>query len=230
MGALLGNILGFCACCNTESDNGFSTWFVLSFCGAIIGIPLAHISTSISAKVVSKIHAQTEQEISLYKKEFEAEAQRMSIGYSKNTVVTGVANIISDRFIKAIIGADRSPHIEKVSIRSDFVVNKRSIYYDKFYGTIFSNSLRSFNWDASDYADVYDFFTNRYADLESPLERAAVARAIVPIVESRIGQRFRYVGAAVFSLDANYFYSGDNACVTITYTEQNHNYRPVQSW
>lgn len=229
IGFLVGFFACFGVCSATDSGGaGIATWIALSIGGAILGAVLAicinagHNSSTNSAdkeiaseqsrceNAVTEIYAQAARDIASYKSEFEAEAQRMSVKYAESTLATDVINWMTDGFCRTIEAVDRSSHIEKINVPFSF-----NVYTNKITCNL----------------GTYDFEIKRCANLTSPLQQTAIARAIASSIQLNITMKYpKDVSGTDFVLNISYSYTGDSVSVVIRYTAPNGNYRSVQSW
>jgi hypothetical protein len=233
----IGFLIGFFICC-TECNNGASddtpliVWFALWIGGAILGAVLAkvinsgHDSSEKSAekelkneqtrceKAVEEINEQAEHDIATYKKEFETKAKQMSVKYAESTLATEVIEWMTSGFARTIDAADRRSHIEKINVPFRFDVHTNKITCN--LGT-------------------YDFKLKRCANLTSPLEQAALARAIATAIQLNITMKYpKDASGSAFVLNISYDYESNYSegwvTVSVIYTAPNGNYRSVQSW
>lgn len=232
-GAIIGFIIGFFACCgiciNTDKGgSALATWVVVSIIGAIIGVVSANITNSNHAnsveyannevdkeskrsnEAITKMYNDAEREIKSYKINFEAEAERLSIKYSKSRLATEVIDWMSKGFSKTIDTADRRSHIKSIDVPFSFKVYPNKISCP--FGT-------------------YDFEIKRCANLNSPLEQAAIARAIASTIRLNITMKYPKDASGtdhVFYI--SYTYEENYVIASVLYTAPNGYYRPVQQW
>lgn len=230
--ATIGFVVGFFVCCSMCTDGAegeaFVTWIALSIGGAILGAVLAglinagHNSSVKNAdsevaseqsrceKAVQEIHAQAAREIAAYKSDFEAEAQRMSVRYAESALATEVINWMTEGFARTIDATDRRSHIERINVPFSF-----NVYTNKITCNL----------------GTYDFEIKRCANLTSPLEQTAIARAIASAIQLNITMKYpKDASGTDFVLNISYAYAENHVSASITYTAPNGNYRSVQSW
>lgn len=232
VGAVIGFAIGFCACCGMlavgEIGSAVLSLIMVSFAGAILGMILAGIinlghNSSVknadkevaeekirSEKTIQEIHAQAANEIDFYKNEFEAIAQRTSVKYAESALADEVINWMTEGFARTIDVADRRSHIDKLNVPFIFNVYKNKITCN--LGT-------------------YDFEIKRCANLTSPLEQTAIARAIATAIQLNITMKYpKDASGTAYVLDITYSYTEKYVSAFITYTAPNGNYRSVQNW
>lgn len=230
--AAIGFVVGFFVCVGICTDVGeggaFLTWIAISVGGAILGailggvINAGHNSSEKNANsevaseqsrcenAVTEIYAQAARDIASYKSEFEAEAQRMSVKYAESALATEVINWMTDGFSRTIDATDRRSHIEKINVPFSF-----NVYTNKITCNL----------------GTYDFEIKRCANLTSPLQQTAIARAIASAIQLNITMKYpKDVSGTDFALNISYSYAGDSVSVAIRYVAPNGNYRSVQSW
>lgn len=232
-GGTIGFCIGFFVCCGTaledaELGTSVGVWLMLTFLGILLGIvwfiicKIRHKSTKSNAegesvkerfrrdKAIRMIEDQTDKDVAIYKSEFEAEAQRMSVNFAESALATEVIEWMSVGFSAAITAADRAEHIEKVVVPFCFKIYTDKIVCDR---------------------GVYDFKVKRCANLTSPLQQAALARAIASAIHLNIIMEYPSdTSGTEHMITTNYEYTSCSVEVTITYTAPNGNYRPVQNW
>ena len=161
-------------------------------------------------KAVQDIRAQAAREIASYEAAFEAEVQRMSVQYAESALAVEVINWMTDGFSRTIDAVDRRSHIETINVPFSFNVYANQITCN--LGT-------------------YDFEIKRCANLTSPVQHAAIARAIASAVQLNITMKYpRDASGTDFVLNITYEYIYDYVSATITYTASNGNYRPTENW
>ena len=211
----IGFIIGFFVCCTMcmdgDEDAAFATWLVLSGGGAALGAILAGMinaghnsseknanneianESSRSERAIQEINAQADQDIANYRAEFESEAQRMSVRYAESALATEVINWMTDGFSRTIDATDRRSHIEKINVPFSF-----NVYTYKITCNL----------------GTYDFEIKRCANLTSPLQQTAIARAIASAIRLNITMKYpKDVSGTDFALNISYAYSGD--CVSV---------------
>lgn len=169
----------------------------------------ANNETSISQRIYA-IEEHTKYEIDEYKKLFDLNAQNMSVDYAESELATEVINWMSDGFSRTIEAADRRIHIEKINVPFNF--------------TVYTNKITC-------NLGTYDFEIKRCENLTSPLQQAAISRAIASAIQLNVTMKYpKDVTGTEFVLNTSYTYIGDCVSVAITYTAPNGNYQSVQSW
>ena len=156
------------------------------------------------------LEEQTKREIEEYQRLFESNAQKMSVDFAESKLATEVINWMTDGFSRTIDATDRRSHIEKINVPFSF-----NVYTNKITCNL----------------GTYDFEIKRCADLTSPLQQTAIARAIASAIQLNITMKYpKDVTGTEFVLNTSYTYIGDCVSVVITYTAPNGNYQSVQSW
>lgn len=163
---------------------------------------------------VHAIEEQIKHEIEEYQKLFEAEAQRVSVEFAESELATEVINWMTDGFSRTIDATDRRSHIEKINVPFFFNVYASKITCNR--GT-------------------YDFEIKRCANLTSPLQQTALARAIASAIMLRIAIAYpQDPSGSESKTDISYTYAGvgsdEHVAVTMTYAAPNGNYRSVKHW
>lgn len=159
---------------------------------------------------IYEIEEDTKHEIDEYKRLFDLNAQNMSVDYAESELATEVINWMSDGFSRTIEAADRRIHIEKINVPFNF--------------TVYTNKITC-------NLGTYDFEIKRCENLTSPLQQAAISRAIASAIQLNVTMKYpKDVTGTEFVLNTSYTYIGDCVSVAITYTAPNGNYQSVQSW
>lgn len=232
-GAGIGFVVGFFACCgvcfeNEEVGPALATWVGVTIVCAIIGVFIAgfinsnHDNSVENANnevkheesrcedAIKKINKDAEHECDLYRTEFEAEAQKMSVRYAESKLATEVIDWMSKGFSKTIDASDRRSHIERIDAPFSF-----KVYPDKISCPL----------------GTYDFEIKRCANLNSPLEQTAIARAIASSIRLNITMKYpKDASGTDYVLYISYTYEGNYVSASVLYTAPNGNYRPVQQW
>ena len=134
----------------------------------------------------------------------------MSVRYSESKLATEVIDWMSKGFSKTIDASDRRSHIEKINVPFSF-----KVYPDKISCPL----------------GTYDFEIKRCANLNSPLEQTALARAIASSIQLNITMKYpKDASGTDFVLDIAYAYSENYVSISIIYTAPNGNYKPVKQW
>ena len=157
-----------------------------------------------------KIDRECNERKNAYVRQFELEAQNLSVNFAESDLAQKVIVWISDGFIDTIKNADRSSHIKKIDV--PFIFN---VYADKI-----TCNLGEFNFEIQ-----------RCSKLRSPLEETALARAIASSVQVNIAMKFPEdpSGTGVV-IDKAYEYFDDHISVTVNYSAPNGGYQEVKSW
>ena len=228
----IGFFIGFFVCCSMcfkdSSAPGFVTMLAVAvgvmLLGTIIGlickavqknsVTNADKETSNEStrcwKAVQDINTKAECEIAEYTAKFESMAQTMSVQYAESELAQEVVDWMSDGFCRTINSAKRASHIEQINV--PFVFH---VYSDKIDCNL----------------GLYDFQVKRCANLESPLQQTALARAIASAIQLNVTMHFPQDPSGTdFMLNLDYDFSSNYVSACITYIAPNGNYRAVQQW
>ena len=228
----IGFVIGFFVCCTmcfkNSSTSGFVTMLAVAIgvmlLGTIIGlickavqknsVTNADKETSNESdrcwKAVQDINTKAECEIAEYTAKFESMAQTMSVQYADSELAQEVIDWMSDGFCRTINSVSRASHIEQINV--PFVFH---VYSDKIDCNL----------------GLYDFNVKRCANLESPLQQAALARAIASAIQLNVTMHFPQDPSGTdFMLNLDYDFSSNYVSARITYIAPNGNYRAVQQW
>lgn len=226
-----GFIIGFfvcCSMCTNKSEGAFITWIIMSLGGAILGAVLAGIinkahnnsvqdaydeisnEKNYSERVIQEIWDQANREIVNYRSDFETEAQRLSVKYTESILATEIIEWMTEGFAIAIDAADRRSHVERINVPFSF-----NVYTNKITCNL----------------GTYDFEIKRCANLTSPLEQTAIARAIATAIQLNITMKYlKDASGTDIVIDIIYSYSSEYVSIVITYTAPNGNYCSVRNW
>lgn len=134
----------------------------------------------------------------------------MSVRYAESALATEVINWMTEGFARTIDATDRRSHIERINVPFSF-----NVYTNKITCNL----------------GTYDFEIKRCANLTSPLEQTAIARAIASAIQLNITMKYpKDASGTDFVLNISYAYAENHVSASITYTAPNGNYRSVQSW
>lgn len=216
-----------------SSSMGFALafWLMFGVIGAILGLILYGLICAIQIafvrslpKRMAPIENRYEEEVAkirdgaanqyqAYLTGFDSEAQKMSARYVGSPLAAEVIEWMSDGFSRAIDTADRSAYIPEVNVSFKF-----SVYRDR---------INCWNFPSK----VFDFEIKRWDVLTSPLEQAALTRAIASAVQLNIAKRYpNDVSGTDAVTNILYGYGPNNAEATIIYTAVNGNYKQRQGW
>lgn len=233
----IGIIGGFIACtcvtCSNESQsNGFGSGLITLIIRVAIASVLGLLFDSALHKAwedeMKNIDNQIEYETSnrdeyiktithdcevkckKYAETFEKATQEMSVQYAASSLAQSVISWITDGFCRTIDAADRRPHIELINVPFVFDVYAHKITCN--LGT-------------------FDFELQRCRNLNSPLEQAALARAIASSVQLNVMKKYpQDVTGSSVDVSISFSYAQDRPIVTVSYIAQNYNYKPVADW
>lgn len=230
--APIGLIGGFIACvnvsCSNSGDSGFGTliiWLVIACAlGGLIDLAVHQTWISEMKKIDGQI-VQTEsekerriiyiqnnynQKCTSYTATFEQTAQDLSVQYAASSLAQTVISWMTDGFCRTIDAADRRSHIETVNVPFVF-----SVFANKI-----TCNLGNFNFELQ-----------RCRNLNSPLEQAALARAIASSIQLNIVKKYpKDVTGSPIDVSISFSYAAECPVVTVTYIAQNFNYKPVRDW
>lgn len=236
VGAVIGLIVGFFACVSICKDNdtikGFfcsiGAWFGIFLAGMVISSILAErvekeqkkkekqIQEQITEehtdlqKELLEIEIEAKKEQTAYYQKFEDNAQEMSVRFVESALTKEIVDWMKDEFYSAIDEADRSSHIEKITVRFHFEVYKDRITCGR---------------------RTYDFKEQRCENLSTNLEQAALARAIASSL--RMGIMMQYpvdASGTGVTVDIDRNYTTAYAEAVIDYVAPNGNYVTVKKW
>ena len=135
---------------------------------------------------------------------------RISRRYAESALATEVINWMTEGFSRTIDAANRRSYVESISVPFSF-----NVHTDKIICNL----------------GTYDFRIKRCANLTSPVQQTAIARAIASAIQLNITMKYpRDASGTDFVIDIAYSYTDTNVSVIITYAAPNGNYRPVQNW
>lgn len=235
--ATIGVIGGFISCtcvtCSNESQSdgflyGFITLFIWITIACVLGAlidsalykawieELNNIDNQITVesnnrdKYIEDETRECDNKCRKYAEAFEKSAQEMSVQYAASSLAQGVISWMTDGFCRTIDAADRRPHIESVNVPFVF-----DVYPNKITCNL----------------GTFDFELQRCRNLNSPLEQAALARAIASSVQLNVMKKYpQDVTGSPVDVSISFSYAQDRPIVTISYGAQNFNYKPVADW
>ena len=237
-GAGIGFFLGFFVCVfvcfigdaweASTFGSGIFTWMVVILISAIIGVVIDLSAESSYKKNVmevdyylgenSKSFGEEEKNIkeiatrekATYYSLFEKSAQDMSVQFAESELAKEVIEWMTNGFCNIIDAVDRRSHVALIQAPFMFKV---------FYNKITCN------------LGTFDFEIKRCRNLNSPLEQAALARAIVSAIQLNIIMKYpKDVTGTEISIKISYSYSNNCVETYITYVAPNGNYKEVRSW
>lgn len=166
--------------------------------------------TSNRDEYIKTITHDCEVKCKKYAETFEKATQEMSIQYAASSLAQGVISWMTDGFCKTIDAADRRPHIESINVPFVF-----DVYTNKITCNL----------------GTFDFELQRCRNLNSPLEQAALARAIASSIQLNVIKKYpQDVTGSPVDVSISFSYAQDRPIVTVSYVAQNYNYKPVADW
>lgn len=161
-------------------------------------------------KEIENIKANALREQQEYTRQFEQNAQDMSVRFAESDLAKEVIEWMTEGFCKTIDAADRRSHIEQIIV--PFVFN---VYTNKITCNL----------------GTYDFETHRCRNLNSPVEQTALARAIVSAIQLNIIMKYpQDASGTSISINIDYSYTEEYPATTVTYVAPNGNYEKVKEW
>ena len=161
-------------------------------------------------KTVENIRQEYSLRILEYAKQFEQEAQALSVNYTESAVAVDVINWMTEGFCKTIDSADRRSHIEEISVPFVFRTYRNKIQCQ---------------------LGVYDFEINRCVELQKHLDQAALSRAIASAVQLSIAIKYpQDITGTDVVINVDYSYSDDHALATMIYIARNGDYKSAREW
>lgn len=231
MGGIVGLAVGLFICTSDAIESvgtAFLTWIICGIIGGCIascikGAKISESQEKINAskkeqeKESKKINAKIDEINYTYQKKYEdyikafdLAVQQKSVLYADSPLAKEVINWLTDGFSKTIDAADRRPHIKHISVPYVFKVYNNSITCNQ--GT-------------------YDFGIKRCSNLDSPVEQAALARAIASAIQFNIVLKYPTDPSGTkISINLYYENCAPSAVATITYNAINGNYTPTNKW
>lgn len=225
---LIGLVVGFFVCCKSFMNSGkvgksLKEWLVTALIGLVlglIGIVLGYFDRKRNIKNLEnsidddkrQLNRETEQldsemeleirnvkkEFEKYCSEFEIQSQKMSFRFEKSQLTVMIVDWMSEGYIRMIQAMNnRANSIDSINIPFNYSVYKNSIICD---------------------LGVFDFDSQRCKELESPLEQAALAKAIASGVKNRIVRKFTESDNELIPyVDLSIKYSLISADIVLTY-------------
>ena len=189
-----------------ESMLAWPAWIII---GAAVGFLLE--------KLIYAGHESRQKsaanDLAAYKRAFEAEAQRMSSRYARSDATGEIVRWLTGALVRSIQAANRAGHIAEITVPFTYCVYTTEIKFD-----------------CSDYG-CYNFAVERCADLNGPLDQAALAIAIASALRSGVAATNLKNSRDINSeLTVSYRYEQNHIAATITYTAVNGNYCTERSW
>lgn len=228
IGLIVGTVVCIGQCIGGMFDAGLESWFVCCLVGGAIGGLYALFANSsvdttnkrasdeINAEqtncdaAIQTIQNRATADIAAYRKKFFADAQSMSVRYAESKLAVEVINWISEGFARHVESADRASHIQQVVVPFTF-----NVYPNKISCVL----------------GTYDFEIKRCATLTSPLQQAALARAIGTAVQLNTTMKYpKDPSGTAMTIKTSYKFAENYVCVELNYTAPNGNYRSVRSW
>lgn len=232
-GLKIGVFGGFIACSyvcisNDSVGTGLETWVVIVIICVLIGIAINQLAkssydvnqantdsrirdeeTSVKNEV-QKIQSDAQSEKDWYFREFESNAQNLSVRFAESELAKEVIEWMTNGFCRTIEAADRRSYVEKIMV--PFVFN---VFNDKITCNL----------------GAFDFELKRCRNLNSPLEQTALARAIVSTIQLNIIMKYpKDASGTDISIDISYSYTNEYPVTTITYVAPNGNFEAVRGW
>ncbi len=153
---------------------------------------------------------ECDDECRRYTEAFEKSAQEMSVQYAASSLAQSVISWMTSGFYRAIDAADRRPHIDIINVPFVF-----DVYVNKITCNL----------------GTFDFELQRCRNLNSPLEQAALARAIASSIQLNVVKKYpQDVTGSSVDVSISFSYAQDRPIVTVSYVAQNLNYKPVADW
>lgn len=214
----------------------FGSLFTTTIGGLVLGVIVGFIAKSIYANSVADKNNQTAKEetrfnsvaeqirkeaasdCNTYTKDFEAEAQKLSVNFTESELAVQVIDWMTKGFANTIDSAERGSHIDYITIPFSF--------------NVFTNKITC-------NLGEFDFELKRCRNLKGPLEQTALARAIASAVQLNIIMQYPkdasgtdIVTKITYSYGGSRGYNQNTGYVEtiITYTAPNGNFESVKSW
>lgn len=236
-GAIIGFILGLFACYSIYS-HGADGYFLMLLCLVITGGFLGMVIGKIKHKpctrsaddeiaeerfslsmAIQQILNQADIEKENYRRNFEAEAQQLSTQYVSSPLTLEISCWMTEKFSKIIEEKPRVNSIEIIEIPFSFDVNAHSVRYESRFERKFFN-----------------FTEERYSNLETPMEQAALAHAIASIIKTNTENKYQtdVCGTNTTVLTSFQYHYADREnyklSVQLTYTAPNSLYQAIRDW
>lgn len=161
-------------------------------------------------KLIQEMKNETDRKIKMYYAKFEEETKKVSTHFADSQLMNEVVNWMTEGFTRIIDAADRRRHVEQINI--------------PFLFKVFTNKITC-------NLGVYDFELQRCRDLTSPVEQAAMAKAIASALQLNIIMKYpEDKSGTKISIKINYSFSSDCPATTITYVAPNGNYKSIRDW
>ena len=145
-----------------------------------------------------------------YVNNFEIVAQSDSAKYAESELAKEVIQWMTEGFCKIIDATDRRSHIAEINV--PFVFN---VYTNKITCNL----------------GEYDFEIHRCSELNTPIEKVAVSRAIASAIQINTVMKYTLDSSGTpVSIDIDYEYNSQSVVTTITYKAVNGNYKDVGRW
>lgn len=171
-------------------------------------------------KYDAQLKIQVEEQEKLKKKlMFEKEAMCLSTKYAQSPLTQDIVNWMMHSVSKEISSADRKNYVENIQVTLRFDVCMKEI-------TCWRIATK----------DIYDFIQNRYELLQTPVEKAALARALGAATKIGIEEKYPkdFSGTnptvSVTYDDRQGWNEEYYTTVTITYSAPNGYFVPAQKW
>lgn len=170
-------------------------------------------------KYDAAMRLQAEQEKIKKELMFEKETMCLSTKYAQSPLTQDIVNWMMHNVSKEITSADRKNYVEIIQVTLRFDVCMKEI-------TCWKNATK----------DVYDFIQNRYELLQTPVEKAALARALGTATKISIEEKYPkdFSGTkptvSVTYDDRQGWNEKYLTTVTITYSAPNGYFVPAQKW
>lgn len=162
------------------------------------------------AKEIGNIKLKAQEEYAKYSMDFEREAQNQSVKFADSELAKEVIEWMTTGFSNTIKSADRREHINSISVPFEFKVFKDKITCAQ---------------------GAYDFNIKRCSYLESPVEQAALARALAAAIQLNIVMDFpEDPSGTAINVSLSYVYTHDSANATLHYKAPNGYYQAVKKW
>ena len=161
-----------------------------------------------------------EKNILLYEKEFEEETKRLILHYANSELTKEVIEWLTQKCLKTIQAADRSEHIENITIHFDVHVYSHKII-------MFDDSRNETDEEDYDYEE-YDFEKHRCENLPNSVSQAAFTRVLAAQVQLNIMMQYENDSSGTeYKIDIEYT-NERTAC--LVYTAPNGNYKSIHHW
>lgn len=159
---------------------------------------------------IERLKIKAQEEYADYSKNFELEAQNQSVRFAESELAKEVIDWMTNGFSNMIKTADRREHITSLNVPFEFKV--------------FKNKITCVLGD-------YDFNIKRCSYLESPLEQAALARALASAIQLNIVMAFpQDISGTAINVSISHEYSFDSVNMRLYYTAPNGFYQTVKKW